>query len=499
MRTFLAILLGMFALSASAAFTEFYCDPAGNNLNGGSSTGTSAKYSSVNGNWNGTSTYTPTDSSTPASSVSVGDWAHVYVDGATAETYYARVTAVAAGVNGTITLATIGTMGTAPSSSATGRSIKVGGAWKGPNGTDGFPMGTNSNTVFINGACTNASGDPVSVNLKAGTYSLTAGITNWFGDNLTSVFYAGYTTTPRDGGRAIIDGGTSGASYTLFWVNGKDQTFMGFTFQNNGATGSADLVQFTSNSSENKCYQVLFAHSRGTGMVNQGVNSFDTWEAFDCNQSNTSAKGGIDVLASGTDLLNGYAHHNNAGANCYGASLDGGIHVFNCIFTLNAGPGIRSTADVLQTIEHCDIYANSSDGIQLQAGGTDPLVVTIRNCNIFSNAGWGVHMIGTYNTGIVGYNNFGSGTKANASGMITGGKGTLQVNNNIYTANATPWVSPDTGNFTHISTSPKNDGYGLFLQLYNPATWNGTVGFPDLGAAPHQDTGTTAGTIIYGQ
>src|SRR6184192_2760283 len=79
-------------------FTEFYCQTGGSNLNAGSTTNNTAAYTSTNGNWNGSSIFTPTDGSTPASSVSVGDFASVYLDAASVAVFVARVTVVAAGV-----------------------------------------------------------------------------------------------------------------------------------------------------------------------------------------------------------------------------------------------------------------------------------------------------------------------------------------------------------------------------------------------------------------
>src|SRR5438105_4554317 len=99
------------------AFTEFYCNPStGDNLNAGSTTG-SAPYSSNAGNWvQGTRVFTPTDGSTPASNVSVGDFASVYPDGSSSPAgFVGRVTAVAAGVNGAITIDGTAKFGSAPS------------------------------------------------------------------------------------------------------------------------------------------------------------------------------------------------------------------------------------------------------------------------------------------------------------------------------------------------------------------------------------------------
>src|SRR5690348_12581987 len=113
------------------AFTEFYCDPVnGLDINAGSTTA-AATHTATNSNWStATKIYTPTDGSTPTTYVNVGDWVSIYVDGATTAVFVARVTAVAAGVNGGITVAgttgAAGTMGTAPTTSATGRSLTVG-------------------------------------------------------------------------------------------------------------------------------------------------------------------------------------------------------------------------------------------------------------------------------------------------------------------------------------------------------------------------------------
>src|SRR3990167_1101940 len=226
------------------AFTEFCCRSGGSNLNGGAlasgaEPSTTAVYTCINSNWDGTSIFTPTDGSTPASSVTVGDFASVYLDAAAVAVYVSRVTVVAAGVNGAITLSTTAKSGTAPTVGATGRSIKVGGAWKGPNAAEGFPFN------FINEACTNSSDNPVRVNFKNdASYSITAAMTHTL---IGPTFFQGYTSAFGDLGKATIDGGTSGASYVLltFSGNGTARCYgLDLIFQNNGATGSANGVNW---------------------------------------------------------------------------------------------------------------------------------------------------------------------------------------------------------------------------------------------------------------
>lgn len=116
------------------AFTEFYISTLGSNLNGGSDNGTNAKFTCVNGNWNTASqNFTPKDGQNPAGNVSVGDFASVYPDGSAVGVYIARITAVANIANGNISLSSGNSAGASPTNGATNRTIKVGGAWRGPS------------------------------------------------------------------------------------------------------------------------------------------------------------------------------------------------------------------------------------------------------------------------------------------------------------------------------------------------------------------------------
>src|SRR5262249_49902200 len=147
--------------------------------------------------------------------------------------YIARVTTVAAGVNGAITLSTTAKAGTAPTSSATGRTIVVGGAWLGPNGATGFPFN------FVTNALVDGSGNFPCVNLKNNaTYNITAQISH---TNAGPIMFCGSSSTVRDGGKATIDGGTSGASYNLLAPSSAatNCTYQDLILQNNGASGTA--------------------------------------------------------------------------------------------------------------------------------------------------------------------------------------------------------------------------------------------------------------------
>ena len=222
------------------AYTEFYCQSGGSNLNAGSTTNNSAAYTSTNGNWNGTSTFTPSDTQA-ASLIAVGDFASVYNDGASVGVYIARVVTInSTGGNITsIVLSTSAKAGTAPTSSATGRSIKVGGAWKGPNATSGFPF-----SLATLGSATNSSTDRTRVNLKNdATYSVTSSISS---GNLANVTIQGYSSSVNDGGKAVIDGSTN--AIVVFNVSGGNLVVLAdLEIKSSATSGTNDVVQFAAN------------------------------------------------------------------------------------------------------------------------------------------------------------------------------------------------------------------------------------------------------------
>lgn len=178
-----------------AAETGFYTNPStGSNTAAGSTTG-SPLVSGTNGNWNGSTTYI-FSGATDLSGVAADMWASIYPDSATETTYVARITAVNDGTD-TLTLDTTNKSGTlsAPASSATGISCKIGGVWKGPNAQSFFPLN------IISGAMTNAAGDDFVLNAKAGDYALTEGtpLTSVTGSNAGDLLTTDGSAAPATG------------------------------------------------------------------------------------------------------------------------------------------------------------------------------------------------------------------------------------------------------------------------------------------------------------
>lgn len=499
-------------LNAAVTYTEFYCNSTGTNINAGSTTNAAAAYTSVNGNWNGTDSFIPTDGSNPSGTVSAGDWGSIYVDGSTNTGYIARVLVVTNAVNGGILFSTVAKGGTLPTSSATGRSCKVGGAWFGPRLSDGTPL---SNIAM--GSMTNSSGNVARINMKAEvTNSITATITM---NSNGPVVIQGYTNTIGDRGRWVLDGG-SGSGYVMINVGPssscKNFQIMDVVFQNNGSSGSSDCISIPSAfGSEWSFERCQWNSIRGSGITMLTVNYLFDCEAFNCNLNNSTGKGAFQLSSSGCMAHNCIAHH-NTNSQAAGFQLDGGITLVGCISATN-GIGIRTSADVSQNFIQCSLFQNNGPGIEL-AGSvgplTDPMVVNIINCAVLCNKAGGIVMTNSASTGryLVGRIlncGMGTGTMTNSGGNFVTAAGAsklgtsfegLNISGNFeFAADVTPWVAPLTGDFrVNLSTS-KNAGYGYYLQAFTNGTWTGTVGYPDVGAAQHLDSGGSGGSYIFAQ
>lgn len=456
------------------AYTEFFVQTTGSDMNGGSSTSDSAAYTSTNGNYNGGTTFTPTDGSTPASSVNVGDFASVYNDGATAPVYVARVTAVAAGANGAITLSTTAKSGTAPTSSATARSIKVGGAWKGPNAATFHPFG------FITNALTNASGDYPRVNFKSGTnYAITAAMTH---SNAGPIYFQGYTSSAGDGGRATIDGGTSGASYTMLTFNVSQITLRDLIFQNNGASGIASgLVSSGAGSIE----RVVVNSTRGNGFQISGSSTLLECEAYGCNQSNTSSFYGIGIGTGGLAVR--CVSHDNSGSNAAGfRSLNTGAVFLDCVADTNGATGFSLANGA--NLNGCVAYNNTGPGVTCSNSSAFYL---LGNCVLSQNTTYGVNNTGS--TSNVRLSN--CAYYSNTSGQTNGAVDT----SGAITLSGDPFTAASTGDFTLNNTAGagaacRGTGRGAFTETQ--ASYTGTVGYPDVGAAQSQASGGSGGVVV---
>lgn len=438
------------------SFTEFCCRSGGSNLNAGTRTGsttepgTSADFTYTSGTWVSTTRVFTVGSGNPLSDgVAVGDRVSVYPDGTTPDgVYFGKVSARDAT---TITVSSSDKFGTAPTDGSSTRTLKVGGAWKGPNGTSGFPFNiiqANTPTLYPR------------INLKNDqTYSVTANISYPNGGESKT---QAYTTAYGDLGKATIDGGTSGVSYTVFSPRGNNQITADIIFQNNGATGTAALVD--GGGAQITGVRCVFRHSCGTGVTGYAF-GLEECEAYDCNQNNGANLGG--VISCGW-VVNTVSHH-NAGSNTIGI---GTSNCYRCISATNGGIGFNNC-----TTFQCCSYNNTSDGFRI--GG---VLFYLENCNSLKNGGWGYNFQST-SIGTISELRYGAGTQANTSGGITiGATAAVEVlgTQSAYPADVTPWADPANGDFRLVRPEAIATGRGAYTSI---GGISGTVGYPDIGAA----------------
>lgn len=462
------------------AFTEFCCRSGGSNLNAGTRTGdstepgTAADLTYASGTWvSSTGVFTVASGDPVADGVAVGDFASVYADGASVTTLVGRVTAR---TSTTITVSTTAKSGTTTDGTSN-RTLKIGGAWQGPNGSSGFPMN------FVTNALTNASGDLPRINYS-GTFNITANITPINADTR----HQGYTTAYGDFGRAVLDGGTSGASYNLIGTTvGANAVLADFECCNNGATGSLGGVFWNSTGMVLRC---VFHNFRGAGLqANNGTRVIEC-EAYACNASNTSGIGGISFGGAG-NTAERCISHDNVGSNALGFVSTGGQCDFvKCIADTNGSDGFRVSGSQC-AIKDCDSYSNTGSGIFINAGTN--LNTHIENCNLTKNGAWGILISGAGKvSGSIYKCGFGAGSEANTSGQISGNAYMETAGTVTYPSDATPYNAPATGDFSIVLAEAKNAGRGTFLQTASGYT--GTAGQPDIGAA--QSTGSGGGNVI---
>ena len=335
----------------------------------------------------------------------------------------------------------------------------------------------------------NVAGNTTRVNLKNDqTYSITAAISINTGD-VEAIW--GYTSSYGDGGRAIIDGGTSGASYVLltFGASAPPVIVHSIEFRNNGATGSANGVTVSSNGV--MFYRCVFHDVRGNGVLDSLRASFIECEAYACNQSNSASLAGFNSSVSSITLIRCIAH-DNSGSNTSGARFQTGGVAINCVFESNGAFGLNCTSSSAPAlISGCDFYSNTDDGLFV----TTNRLTYVENSNFFNNGGWGIgaSAAGT-NEGLIYNCMFGSGTMENTSGTIEGGDdhGSL-----TFTANETPWADPDNGDFRITSALVANAGRGTFLET--ASSYSGTEAFPCIGAAQPAAASSESGVIFQPQ
>lgn len=491
----IVFLLLLLTCSAFGQFTDFYVDTAvgSSNIYSGSTASTTPTYISLSGNWNGTTTFTPTDGSTPASTVSAGMWAAIsFTSVPSNAVYIAVVDTVNAGVNGTLVLSTTSKGGTAPASITGDATLVVGGVWKGPN-TNNTWAGTSRTIVFpfafAAPAMTNeSSGTIPRINFKAGQYDTTNTITHSING---PVKFQGYTSTVADGGRATLNGGSVYPGYNILIVSGTAIEFEDFVLAENGASGSGDLVVMSG--SGGKFLRCVFHDARQNGLLMNSASIIEECVAYACNKNNTVNRAGFS-LSGGMPVRS--VSYSNTTANASGFIFASTVVALNCVAAFNGRSGfnLNLSAGNVANLIFCDSYSNSAHGLEF-AGTAPTSTLIVENCNFVHNLIAGITNVGNViHSGYIRNNGFGTGSMTNYGGNVWPISGVVTNNNIEYASGVTPWNAPDSGDFRITLSAAKAAGRGAFLTV---GSWTGTVAYPDIGAAQSASTNAAASGRSY--
>jgi len=391
--------------------------------------------------------------------VAVGDFAAIDTGGTNA----AFIARVAARTSTTITLDSVGA-GTNPTNGT--YTLRIGGAWAGPSGTNPFPFAFA--TISLRG-----SGDGPRVNFKNDqVYLISSAITH----NQNGVRFEGYESSYGDESFAIFDSQTN--NITILTASGSNNYFRYLAGLSSSSGGTLDrfLVATAPNGTTiDRCKAEGF---RWEGFANTGPCMLIECEVFNCSLG--AARGGY-ILSRDANTIRCLSY-NNSGV---GFWLAAGYHnLDSCIASSNNSHGILAAAsDAFYVLKNCDVYGNGGDGLAISGGLSGVLV---ENLNFLENAGYGINVTGAgWRNGNIFNCGFGVGSKANGLGNISNPQGLLESGTVVYPSGATPWADPDNEDFSIVLKEAKGAGRGDF-----PGQ---TVGYPDIGAAQAQGGSGTAG------
>lgn len=458
------------------AFTNFCCRSGGSNLNAGTRLGdttepaTSAALTYAGGSYvQSTRVFTVASGNPTSDGVAVGDYASLDTGGATAA-YIARVSARS---STTITLVTSG-LGTNPANGT--YTLRIGGAWLGPTGTENWPFSQTLNSAGIR----NAAGDVVRVNFKNdATYSVTAAVTI---AGAGVAMFQGYTTAYGDLGRAILDaGGLAGVALTLFNTL---ITLADFVVQNTSAASTSHGVAVSSSS----C-MLLRVATNTIGGIGIRANAIDTLlvecEAYGCNSANAASQGGFTCTRN--IVLVNCISHDNTGSNNNGFVVTGSsgnaVTFVNCIADTNGKNGFLSTSTASMFLLGCAAYNNTSSGISFSGSGESS---NVTNCLLVSNGAYGIDFGSATSNANLAFNNaFWSNTSGQTNNVnATSITGSITLTGDPFTDAANGDF--DLNNTAGAGAACRGAGRGAFTQT--AASYTGTTSVPDVGASQHAAT-----------
>lgn len=426
------------------AFVNFYWtgESGASNLNAGTTSADaggsgSPSVTTTGGNWNSSTGVFIAASGTPFASTNSGEYASIYLDADTATPFVGKILSVDSTTQITVDVASI-FYGTAPSTSATGRACRVGGAWANDTGLAASGRLFNNNVAVP---------QATKVNVKAGTFASTTN-TRTMQIKGTAVFelaFVGYKTTPGD-----MDTPQSTATARVAGTDIPNLTFTtgsvttgGINTWANCAFNSANSGACVTAGTANKFFRCQFG--------NTSTNSAARAASFS-GASVTVVQGCSFVLASTTPAS--VIAISGAGADIYDSWIQGGdvgipfASVSNvCLGNIFSG---QATSCISFTTGIVRIIGNTFAGAitnGIVSTGTATAGVVIMN-NIFAGLG------GTMTNGVnnnSGTNNRSSTPLYNDFQSVTNqvvAYGDYYVSTSNQTESANPFTNSGSGDYT---------------------------------------------------
>lgn len=450
------------------AFTEFYMQPTGSNLNAGSTNADTAAFTYASGNWvQSTGVFTLASGNPQSDGVQVGDWASVYADGSSDTVFVGKVSAVDS-TTITVGITDATKIGSVPSNGTGNRTLKIGGAWADFDGLlASAVLGTVSTLDFA-----------WRLNIKAATYTTGGSSRLWrVAGNGVPVEVRGYKTSLGDmddkpavdlvaGTDIPLISSTGGGrwTFTAAYVTVRNLSFLTTATSNPTVTINTFGSLLLNCKIENQT-----AHASAAAL-STGAAFFGAVSCW-CKATATASR--VVHLTAGTVLFGVYAQGGQA---CYEHNSSSAIsRIFNCIAIDAVNDGFLNTNNTA-TIVGCTIHNCGRDGIRLVHSGAALVLV---NCIFSECVGVGVNNVNATNTAnFVRVNNlfYDCGTDEDGFGDAASIWPVSDSNS--------PFVDAGAGDFTPTSDSAA-------IAAAAPGLFLGTAlrSYLDIGAVQHQGGG----------
>lgn len=313
--------------------------------------------------------------------------------------------------------------------------------------------------------------------VKSGTYTITATLNFDAGNTLPNAvmtYMIGYETTrgdrPMGTGRPLID--TSSALNPMVRVNVGPRLFAHFRLDGTDTAINGIIMGDGGNVRGAQVAHCKIERTSTYG-IDAGSGTYISGPVIGCEV--TDMKAGATAGINQGFCVACYVHDSP------GAGYNYPISAVGCVADTMASDGFRigglNGSQILNNIA----YNNGGDGFE--SADTYSAHFAIMNNISYLNTGFGLRTDKTHpiDSAIIDYNAFGSNTSGarNTPGFIAGP--------NDVTLTADPFVDAPNGNFALNDTA---GGGALLKALGYPGVFPGglTVGYPDIGAAQHQDT-----------